>query len=70
MEEHWRAGYDDAARALQHPEVLQPPDRQEGVRTFDFGIDEQGAEEIIVESGPRSPLDRSPLDKESRDESE
>jgi len=36
MEEHWQSGYDDAVRALQHPEVLQPPGRLEGVRTFDF----------------------------------
>ena len=36
MEEHWRAGYDDVVRSLQHPEVLQRPDNPEGVRTFDF----------------------------------
>ena len=36
MEEHWRAGFNDAVRALGHPEVLQLPDRMEGVRTFDF----------------------------------
>jgi NTE family protein len=36
MEEHWGAGYDDAVRALAHPEVLQPPGKLEGVRTFDF----------------------------------
>jgi len=36
MEEHWQAGYDDAVRTLSHPEVLQRPDRMEGVRTFDF----------------------------------
>jgi NTE family protein len=36
MEEHWKAGYDDAVRALSHPEVLQRPDKLEGVRTFDF----------------------------------
>ncbi len=36
MEEHWQAGYDDAARTLSHPEVLQLPDRAQGVRTFDF----------------------------------
>jgi NTE family protein len=36
MEEHWQAGYDDAARALSHPEVLERPDRLAGVRTFDF----------------------------------
>jgi NTE family protein len=36
MEEHWRSGYDDVIRSLQHPEVLQRPDNLEGVRTFDF----------------------------------
>jgi NTE family protein len=36
MEEHWKAGYDDAVRMLDHPEVLQRPDKLEGVRTFDF----------------------------------
>lgn len=36
MEEHWKAGYDDAVRTLSHPEVLQRPDKLEGVRTFDF----------------------------------
>jgi NTE family protein len=36
MEEHWQAGYDDAVRTLSHPEVLQRPDKTEGVRTFDF----------------------------------
>jgi NTE family protein len=36
MEEHWRTGYDDAVRTLNHPEVLQRPDKTEGVRTFDF----------------------------------
>jgi NTE family protein len=36
MEEHWAAGHDDVVRALSHPEVLQHPDRLEGVRTFDW----------------------------------
>jgi NTE family protein len=36
MEEHWKAGYDDAVRTLSHPEVLHRPDKLEGVRTFDF----------------------------------
>jgi NTE family protein len=36
MEEHWQTGYDDAARTLSHPEVLQLPDRAQGIRTFDF----------------------------------
>ncbi|WP_084143874.1 DUF3734 domain-containing protein [Methylocapsa acidiphila] len=35
MEEHWRAGYNDAIRTLSHPEVLECPGRAEGVRTFD-----------------------------------
>jgi NTE family protein len=37
MEEHWKTGYDNARQTLQHPEVLQLPDRLEGVRTFDCG---------------------------------
>jgi NTE family protein len=36
MEEHWAAGYEDAVRALSHPEVVQRPDKLEGVRTFDW----------------------------------
>lgn len=36
MEEHWKAGYADAMRAMTHPEVLQRPAREEGVRVFDF----------------------------------
>jgi len=46
MEEHWGSGYDDAARALQHPEVLQPPSKSEGVRTFDFAKGGPDAREI------------------------
>jgi NTE family protein len=37
MEEHWQTGYDNALQTLAHPEVLQLPDRLEGVRTFDCG---------------------------------
>jgi NTE family protein len=36
MEEHWAAGYEDVVRAIAHPEVMQLPDRLEGVRTFDL----------------------------------
>jgi NTE family protein len=36
MEEHWASGYEDAIRTLAHPEVMQLPDRLEGVRTFDI----------------------------------
>jgi predicted acylesterase/phospholipase RssA len=36
MEEHWHAGDDDDVRTLSHPEVLQRPDKIDGVRTFDF----------------------------------
>ena len=36
MEEHWLAGYRDTVDTLRHPEIFEPPDRLEGVRTFDF----------------------------------
>src|SRR5262245_13584355 len=36
MEEHWLAGYRDAVDSLRHREIFEPPDRLEGVRTFDF----------------------------------
>ena len=39
MEEHWRAGYNDAVRTLRHPEVLQRPDTMDGVFTFDLARD-------------------------------
>jgi NTE family protein len=35
MEEHWKSGYDDAVRTLEHPEVLQLPEGPDGVFTFD-----------------------------------
>jgi len=36
MEEHWKAGYCDAARTLRHPEVLRRPTNADGVFTFDL----------------------------------
>ena len=36
MEDHWRAGYHDAARTLRHQEVLERPGDLEGVFTFDL----------------------------------
>ncbi len=39
MEEHWRAGYNDAVRTLRHPEVLRRPDTLDGVFTFDLARD-------------------------------
>jgi len=39
MNEHWQAGYENAVRSLANPEVLQLPDRLEGVRTFDLGLE-------------------------------
>ena len=39
MEEHWRAGYNDAVRTLSHPEVLQRPEGMDGVFTFDLARD-------------------------------
>jgi len=35
MEEHWKAGYNDAIRTLRHPEVLKRPEGPDGVFTFD-----------------------------------
>jgi NTE family protein len=37
MEEHWKTGYQNARQTLENPEVLELPDRLEGVRTFDHG---------------------------------
>jgi NTE family protein len=37
MEDHWMTGYQNARHTLANPEVLQLPDRREGVRTFDIG---------------------------------
>jgi NTE family protein len=36
MEDHWRAGYNDAVRTLRHQEVLERPSPLEGVSTFDL----------------------------------
>jgi len=41
MEEHWKTGYDNAQQTLAHPEVLQLPNRLEGVRTFDCGEEQR-----------------------------
>jgi NTE family protein len=51
MEEHWDAGYADAYATLQDPEVLQLPDRLEGVRTFDCGV-EHAAERRATNAKP------------------
>jgi NTE family protein len=40
MEEHWQSGYENTVRTLANPEVLELPDRLEGVRTFDVCRDE------------------------------
>ena len=42
MQEHWRAGYNDARRTLRHREVLERPKNHEGVYTFDLAA--QGRE--------------------------
>jgi NTE family protein len=39
MEEHWKAGYNDAVRTLRYPEVLQRPKSLDGVFTFDLAVD-------------------------------
>ena len=39
MQEHWRAGYQDAVRTLRHPEVLERPTNLDGGFTFDLAED-------------------------------
>jgi NTE family protein len=39
MAEHWRSGYDDAMRALRHPEVLERAGNGEELSIFDFSAD-------------------------------
>ena len=39
MDDHWRAGYHDAARTLRHPEAFDPAKNFEGVLTFDLDRD-------------------------------
>jgi NTE family protein len=41
MEEHWLAGYRDAIDSLNHREIFEPPERLEGVRTFDYSSAQQ-----------------------------
>jgi NTE family protein len=36
MEEHWRSGHEDAARALAHPEIFRRADNLERFQSFDF----------------------------------
>ena len=36
MDEHWRAGYDDAATTLSHPEIFTLPTAAQGVAVYDF----------------------------------
>ena len=36
MLEHWDAGYKEAMRVREHPEVLKRPTKEEGVQVFDF----------------------------------
>ena len=37
MADHWTAGLHDTARTLRHPEVLERPDSDDGVFSFDLG---------------------------------
>jgi NTE family protein len=34
--DHWRAGHEDAVRALAHKEIFERPSNEEGFRAFDF----------------------------------
>jgi NTE family protein len=46
MEEHWLAGYSDGVQSLSHREIFEPPDRLEGVRTFDFAATRTNPEQL------------------------
>jgi NTE family protein len=39
MEDHWRAGYNDAVRTLRHREILEQPTNRERFLTFDLRRD-------------------------------
>jgi NTE family protein len=41
MDEHWRAGYRDTVHSISQTEIFEPPDRLEGVRTFDYSKTQQ-----------------------------
>jgi NTE family protein len=43
MEDHWRAGYEDAVRTLKHPRIFERPRNHDGVATFDLTQDEEPA---------------------------
>jgi NTE family protein len=47
MEEHWLAGYRDAVHSLSHREIFEPPDRLEGVRTFDFTAGRNNPDQMV-----------------------
>jgi NTE family protein len=38
MLDHWRAGREDVARAVAHPEIFELPDNEEGFQSFDFNF--------------------------------
>ena len=38
MEDHWRAGYEDALKTLSHKRIFQRPSRQDGYFSFDFTV--------------------------------
>ena len=41
MEDHWRAGYEDAVRTLKHRKIFERPRNHDGVATFDLAQDEE-----------------------------
>ena len=63
MQDHWRAGYQDASTSLRHREVLERPAHRDGVFTFDFLKEEQRPSRAsiptIVRKGQRPPSRKS-----------
>ncbi|MDE2029105.1 MAG: DUF3734 domain-containing protein [Alphaproteobacteria bacterium] len=41
MEDHWRAGYEDARHTLSYPEIFERPANPEGISVFDFSRGER-----------------------------
>lgn len=40
MRDHWQSGYEDAARALAHPQIFTRPQNHAGLQVFDFADEE------------------------------
>jgi len=60
MEDHWKAGYKDTVRTLQHENILRRPEGTESVQTFDFSREKLGVE------AEKSPQCAAPVPKHAK----